>query len=358
MKTIKGTCSNCGAELTIDLNNKPTNCPSCGAPLFQEPAAPSGNGSKSVLPDSVKAAMKSGRMTDDAYMNLFMHMPSIDYMNKMSALILTVLKLFEGVVAAFLLFSSGTDWFHFLTAILKEPNRLYSLDRMIAAYIRTFHLSLPGLERFLMEHTQGIVIPAILWAMLYVALLAALVLAVIEAILALYLKFGRRGAAGVATVHWIHFILGICVMLSAAYGLFLYIRMFTTVTYSAESLKSFLITCIMMIATFILPGLLMVCYQKDIALAMQIVRRDILTGRPESFKATHLCGICIILTAVMLLMAAAVFAYAGKLSVSSSPVPGGNPGGLAVAFSAVPVFFAIKYLSVMFCYRNMKQARS
>ena len=194
--------------------------------------------------------------------------------------------------------------------------------------------------------------------MLYVALLAALVLAVIEAILALYLKFGRRGAAGVATVHWIHFILGICVMLSAAYGLFLYIRMFTTVTYSAESLKSFLITCIMMIATFILPGLLMVCYQKDIALAMQIVRRDILTGRPESFKATHLSGICFILAVVMLLMTAAIITYAGKLSVSSSPVPGGNPGGLAVAFSAVPVFFAIKYLSVMFCYRNMKQARS
>jgi hypothetical protein len=114
----------------------------------------------------------------------------------------------------------------------------------------------------------------------------------------------------------------------------------------------------MMIATFILPGLLMVCYQKDIALAMQIVRRDILTGRPESFKATHLSGICFILAIVMLLMTAAIFTYAGKLSVSSSPVPGGNPGGLAVAFSAVPVFFAIKYLSVMFCYRNMKQARS
>lgn len=358
MKTIKGTCSYCGAELTIDLNNKPTNCPSCGAPLFQEPAAPSGDGSKNVLPDSLKEALKSGKMTDDAYMNLFMHMPSIDYMNKMSALILTVLKLFEGVVAAFLLFSSGTSWFYFLTAILKEPNRMYSLDRMIAAYIRTFNLSFPGLEQFLMQHTQGIVIPAILWAMLYIALLAALVLAVIEAILALSLKFRRKGAAGLATVHWIHFILGICVMLSAAYGLFRYFQMFTTVQYSVESLKSFVITIIMMIVTFIFPGLLLVIYQKDVALALQIVRRDILTGRPESFKATRLSGLCLILSVVMILMVAAVFTYAGKLSASSSQVPGGNPRGLAVAFSAIPVFFAIKFLSVMFCYRNMKQARS
>jgi hypothetical protein len=91
---------------------------------------------------------------------------------------------------------------------------------------------------------------------------------------------------------------------------------------------------------------------------MQIVRRDILTGRPESFKATHLSGICLILAVVLILMVAAISVYAGKLSVSSSQVPGGNLGGLAVAFSAIPVLYAIKFLSVMFCYRNMKQARS
>jgi mannose/fructose/N-acetylgalactosamine-specific phosphotransferase system component IIC len=147
-------------------------------------------------------------------------------------------------------------------------------------------------------------------------------------------------------------------MLSAACGLFRYFQMFTKVQFSIESLQSFLITCILMFAAFGLPGLLQIFYQKDVALAMHIVRRDILTGRPESFKATHLSGICLILSVLMILMVFVVFAVAGRLSLSSSPVPGGNPRGLAVAFSAIPVFFAAKFLSVMFCYRNMKQARS
>lgn len=279
------------------------------------------------------------------------------YINRVSATVVVLFKVLDGLVAGFFLYHLLRIMGLLLTAMMNGALDInYALQLLFSEYgipPQTAN-GLTGLT------IGGVALPVVIWAGIFLVIIAGLLLVVIEALALLTLRFTKRGAVFVRVIHQIY--MGICIVYILLLGISCY-RVFTLDTATDSTVRamtqawsySFIIWGILALIIILLN----LCYHKDIAMAMGTVAYEIETGRQGKLKKTHLSGISFLFSLPYALNAIAIlFAIIGMRDGSLHLQEGYNLSiGQAVLLILIPVILMIKHLSVCFCNRNLKRAR-
>ena len=267
-----------------------------------------------------------------------------EYISTVSATLLALVKLMEGLLVVFALImvirgisiiyrEAAPDSFS-LKELFSEAGKYLSSSFQEFSELSEYF---PGDQGSLMQSTISTIIQG---AALLVTLLVFLLCPVIEAIAALMLRFSNRGAGVIKTIHRIHMISAIIDLLYAVY--------YVALCYS----NHFKISIFVIIGLF-LPLILVFCYHKDLVSAFKTVQTETETGIVDcSFQKTHLSGICILFWIPFASILSVLISYIadGKSTLSFK-----NPAAL-ITFIFICIY-CLKYLFVAACYRNLKRAR-
>ena len=250
------------------------------------------------------------------------------YINRISATLVTLFKLLEGIAAGFILY-------YLLFGSLREFNSdMKDMLQMILSNYPIFWFAI-GDSLF----SQFLVL-------LELAFILALI--IVEAIALLSLRFAQKGAGVVSVIHRIYML--VCFLILACFFL-LTLNNFFLLGETGFAVISYLIALLLLV--------LDLCYHKDIALAMETVKYEANTGRQGILQKTHLSEISFILGlphVLSILFGLIMLIVARNQSASLSQ---NNEVTLqqCLLMFGLPAILFIKQLSICFCNRNLKRAR-
>ena len=285
------------------------------------------------------------------------------YIHTASATVLVLIKLLEGGAAGyalFLFFKALAPLFGELAKGTVEFGRM--LQILAAGYGMTIPAELQDL--FAQAAAAGLILPFIVCAGFVLVFCAGLVLIVFEAVALLEIRVVKKGAGIVRAIHLIYMWLNIGVLILNAYSIFQYLR-------TGEILRElkqgggFLLwqPGIILCVIYILIVILVMCYHKDIAIAMKTVSYELDTGKQGTFKRTHLAGISIFFSIPF------VISVIGCVIWLVRGISGGTGvdifmqsvirtyGMQAVLALPLSVLLMIKYFCIPACCRNLECAR-
>ena len=277
------------------------------------------------------------------------------YINRLSATVVTVIKMLEGGIAIYLLFHLLRNIALFFTGL---TGAAVGLNQMIQAFTEEYAYSGIAADQYSQAIAGLFAIPAIISGGIVIILGIGLILVSLEAIAIFILRFAKGGAGMIKLIHRLYMCGLIVHLILYVYAVYEYIRKrpdLKELLKGAESSFAAIEMLMIVVGVITLVHLLLhFFYHKDIALAMNTVAYETATGETGDLKRTHLSGISFLLGVpdAILFLSMMVLGINGRISAST----GGNPRGVWV-LAAVALIMFFKQLGVCFCNRNLKWAR-
>ena len=280
------------------------------------------------------------------------------YINRPAATIIVLFKVFDGVVAGFFLFHLFRVFYQ-MTAVLAA--RALDITQALQMFLIEYGVPQQTINEITGLTIGGVTLPIIFWFGLFLVIFIGLFLAVIEALVLIALRIAKKGAIFIRVIHQIYmvvYLMYVVLLGIIIYSLFTFKPTGDTTTREAVLTLRYPLIIVGIIALFFL--FLHFCYHKDIAMAMGTVAYEIETGKQGKLRRTHLSGISFLFSLPYVLNVISIIATIIGVRYSSISLPDDYSLSTAQVISAVsiPFIMIVKYLSVCFCNRNLKRARS
>ena len=295
-------------------------------------------------------------MEKESYMEKEVHTEvdahSEQYIDRLSAAILTLAKMIEGTVSGYTVFkivafflplfgllsAGANDFRQFLITVAKE-NEFYS----------------ETVEQCLDILMGSLSFSTIIWILLMALILLLLLLPLLEAIALLMVRFMRKGAEIVETVHQVQMILTVGYLLGLVYLVVSYYKNAPKLTENISGSLAvqgigllFAIGAVVILLFLILKFF----YHRDIVKAMHTVSKELRTGNKAELKETHLSGISFFLALPYAFLAAGML-----LGVIRGEHRFSNENIHIIYETGMYLILAIKHFAVAVCYGNIKKYR-
>ena len=278
-----------------------------------------------------------------------------EYINRISATLVALLKLLEGVAAGFSLFHIIRL---FAPAIGTLTKGTLDLNKMLQMVITEYGLPAGMLDEYQAEAIGGMALPLILWGGYLLVIVVGLLLVVTETIALLSLRFARTGAGVVKVIHQIYMVVCAIDLALLVYSIVELFR-FSGGLLDPDEKAALNILCIIVGVISLIVLLLHFCYHKDISMAMRTVEYEVNTGKQGILRKTHLSGISFIfgLPYILIIISALMMlSEARNQGISMSQDFKMTLQQYLIMFGLPAVLF-IKQLCICFCNRNLKRAR-
>ena len=270
------------------------------------------------------------------------------YLERKSATVLMVIKLAEGmsklcltILAAFVLQSFVTG----LNRIFQEGTTVADGKAMVAQFLKTLRFPMETIRQIVDAFPSDITISSRPVMLVFVICLPFVLIAALEAVAAIRLRLGKGGTRTIGILQMIYFVLGaISLLLTAIAAIGLSIIMIFRVGGTVSIVLS--VISVSLAVFYILISLPTLFYHRNIARIMGDVRYEMKTGKPAERKKTNFKKILIILIVLE------VIGVAASIAASWNPEQGGIAGALIIVALIGPAVKLVKYICVMFCYRN------
>lgn len=278
---------------------------------------------------------------------------SEQYINRMSSTVLVFTKVVEGAAAGYVLFHI----FRLLSPVIAEfAKGTFDVMRTLELFFKELGLQTLGFDMFSDVLIPGVALPLIAYVGIFILTIAVLILIVIEAIALLALRFAKNGASLVKVIHQIYLLVCIISLLNFVYAVIMFVRqssdLFKIVVGTDDSMIGWNIALITIAIIILISLLLQLFYHKDIVMAMTTVKYEISTGQQGELRKTHLSGISFLFALPYMFLV-----LAGIIGVLNNSAGKSEKSQVLIGL-IIPIIAMLKYLSVCFCNRNLKRARS
>ena len=284
------------------------------------------------------------------------------YINTSSATIIMLIKLLEGVAAGFFLYHI----FRAMVRIIGEVTKgALDVNHALQLFASEYGVTISSdTEKILSDFAVGgFVLSNIIWGGFILVIIIILLLVVVEAIALLEVRIAKKGAGLVKIIHQIYMWVNIGALIFLGISVFEYYKFqqslkgVSSTAYNSATVlwAAVIFVCVVYALIFIM----LLCYHKDIAIAMKTVAYELNTGNQGAFRRTHLSGISIFFSIPFVLTTIAlVFGIIRSLVGGESLARTFQVSNVQEGISLVlPVIMMIKYLCIPACYRNLECAR-
>ena len=277
------------------------------------------------------------------------------YINRISATLVTLFKVLEGIAAGFSLF-------HILRIFVPELGTLtkgsLDLNKLLQMFIAEYELPAEMFNEYQGEAIAGMALPFVLWGGFILVIVIGLVLVVIEAIALLSLRFAQTGAGFVKVIHQIYMVVCALYLALFVYSTIEFFRFSRSLADPDERMAANIVYIVFAVISLIVL-LLHLCYHKDIAMAMKTVKYEVNTGKQGILRKTHLSGISFIfgLPYVLIIISTLLMMNEARNQGYSISQSFEMTWQQYLLMFGLPAVLFIKQLSICFCNRNLKRAR-
>ena len=284
------------------------------------------------------------------------------YINTSSATIIMLIKLLEGGVAGYFLY----HLFRAIAPIIGEVTKgALEVNHALHLFAAEYGVVVSAdTEKMLSDFTAGgFALPIIVWGGFMLVIVIGLILVVVEAIALLEVRIAKKGAGIVKVIHQIYVWVNVAALIIPGISVYEYYRFQQTLKGASSTAYisatvlwiAVIFVCVIYAITFIL----LVCYHKDIAIAMKTVAYELNTGNQGDFRRTHLSGISIVFSLPFVLTSIALVFGITRSFISGEPLTRAYQiSNVQEGISLVlPIIMMIKYLCIPSCYRNLECAR-
>ena len=280
------------------------------------------------------------------------------YINTVSATGVVLTKAVEAAAAVFGLAALTRTMVPLLIGILKGT---MDLDRSLNLLFSQFGggSGFFGPEFSILAGST--VIPILIYSGIYFVLSFGMLLTLVDFGALFSLRFFKKGAGVSKIIHYIYMIIGVLHLVLFSVTSFLIFRsihdLAGTGADSRDAAMGLQIAWIVVCIVYVIIFILIFCYHKDIAMAMDTAAYEIRTGRKDEMDFTHLSGISFFFALPYMIF---LFSLIVGLLFGNLPVNGRNgltPGQI-IPPAAVCFILILKQLFICFCYRNQKKAHA
>ena len=218
------------------------------------------------------------------------------YINTSSATIIMLIKLLEGGTAGFFLYHLFKAISPIIGEVTKGALEVNHALRLFAAEYGVIFSA--DTEKILSDFAVGgFALPIIVWGGLILVITIALILVVVEAIALLEVRVAKKCAGIVKIIHQIYMWINVAALIFLGISIYEYYRFQQSLKGASStaynSATVFWVAVIFVCVIYAITIILLLCYHKDIAIAMKTVAYELDTGNQGDFRRTHLSGISI-----------------------------------------------------------------